>query len=174
MYAIVAVPFGDEPTILYLQHHRVASDGWLTDFLCVYCLEEFQQILAPIVGNCSLEHSCRCNVCLRQPPTLRGSASYSVSHLTFNVNQFTLNGMTLYEQYKHAVRSSLVPNHRQVPHTFPVLKCNFVRSRHCGTKRFNYRCVNPAERVVMWSTFYVKFCNRANDAIMALLNDRNY
>jgi len=119
MYAIVAVPFGDELTILYLQHHRASSDGWPTDFLCVYCLKEFQQVLAPIVGNCSLERSCRCKVCLRQPPTLRGSASYTLLHFTFNVNQFTLNGMTLYEQYKHAVRSSLVPNHRLVPHTFP-------------------------------------------------------
>jgi len=155
MYAIVAVPFGDEPTILYLQNHRVASDGCPTDFLCVYFLEEFQQVLAPIVGNCSLERSFRCHVCLRQQPTLRGSASYTLFHLTFNVNQFTLNGMTLYEQYKHAVRSSLVPNHRLVSHTFPVLKCNFVRSRRCGIKRFHYRCVNPAERVVvMWSTFH--------------------
>jgi len=175
MYAIVAVPFGDEPTILYLQHLRAASDGWPTDFLYVYCLEEFQQVLAPIVGNCNLERCCRWNVCLSQTPTLRNSASYTVFHVTFNVNQFTLNGMTLYEQFKHAVRSSLVPNHRLVPHTFPVLKCNFVRSRHCGIKRFHYRCVNPAERVVkMWSTFHVKFCDNANDAIMTLLNNRKY
>jgi len=83
--------------------------------------------------------------------------------------------MTLYEQYKHALRSSLVPNHRLVLHTFPVLKCNSVRSRHCGIKRFQYRCVKPAEGVdVRWSTFHVKFCNNANDAIMTLLNDRNY
>jgi len=66
MYAIVAVPFGDEPTILYLQHHRATSDGWPKDFLCVYCLEEFQQVLAQIVGNCSMERSYRCNVFLRQ------------------------------------------------------------------------------------------------------------
>ena len=91
-------------------------------------------------------------------------------YLTFNVNQFTLNGMTLYEQYKHVVLSNLVPSHRLVPHTFPLLKCNFVRNRHCGIKRFHYRCVNPAERVVMWSPFHVKFCNSADDAIMTLLN----
>ena len=59
------------------------------------------------------------------------------------------------------------PNHRLVPLTFPVMKCNFVRSRHCEIK--------PAERVVvMWATFHVKFCNNEDDAIMTLLNDRNY
>jgi len=54
MYAIDDVPFGEELTIMFLQHHPAASDGWPTDFLCVYCLEEFQQVLAQIVGNCNL------------------------------------------------------------------------------------------------------------------------
>ena len=137
--------------------------------------ELFGRIPTGTRADFSLERSCRCNVCLRQPPTLRGSASYTVFHLTFNVNQFTLNGMTQHEQYKHVVRSSLVPNRRLVPHTFHVLKYNFVRSRHCGIKRFHYRWANPVERiVVMWSNFHVKFCNNADDAIRILLIDKHY
>jgi len=42
LYAIVAVPFGNEPTIQYLQHHRAARDGCLTDFLCDYYFDEFK------------------------------------------------------------------------------------------------------------------------------------
>ena len=132
-------------------------------------------VLAPIVRNCSFERSCRCNVWIRQRPNLKVSASYNVFHLTFNVDEFTLNGSILCEQYKHVVHSSLVTKHRLFPHIFPVLKSNFVRSRHSGIKWFHNRCVIPAERfAVMWSTFHAKFCRSADDAIMTLLNDRNY
>jgi len=138
--------------------------------VCKYSIRYSRRLSAIVVWNVPADA-----MCLRQPPNLRGSASYNLFHVTFNVNKFTLNAMNLHEQYKHAVRSSLVPNHRLVPHTFPVLKCNFVRSRHCGIKRFHYRCVIPTERVVvMWSRFHVKFCNNANDAITTLLNVRNY
>jgi len=68
------------------------------------------------------ERSCRLNLCLRQPPTLRGLASYTVFHFTFHFNQFTLPCITLYKQYQHAVNSNIVPNQKFIPHTYPVLK----------------------------------------------------
>jgi len=127
------VPFGDEPTIRCPKYHQAASDSWQTDFLYVYCLEEFQQVLVPIVSNCILEVSCRCNLFLRQPPKLKGSASYTVFDLTFNINQFTLNGMTLYEKYKLVVRSSLVPNHRTVSTHISRINPSVWNDEYCSS-----------------------------------------
>jgi len=53
-------------------------------------VDEFKKVNAPVVGNYIHGVSCICNVCLRQPPTLKGSASHAVYHLTFNVVQFAL------------------------------------------------------------------------------------
>jgi len=81
MYAIVAVPFGDEPTILYLQHHRAASDGWPTEFLWVNCLEEFQQVLALIlVWNVPAD--AMCVSVNRRPSEVRLRILFSISHST--------------------------------------------------------------------------------------------
>jgi len=167
MYAVVAAPF-DTPKILYLQHHRAGSDGWRSDFFCDHCFDEFKTVLSPVVGNCSHGESCICNVCFRQPPTLTGSASHVVLHLTFNVVQFALTNRTLYEQYRYAVHSNYVPKCKLVPQTYPVLRCNFVRWRHFGIKRFPDGCVSPSKRMpVMLSTFL-------DETIETLMDDRNY
>ena len=81
IYAIVAVPLGDEPTILCLQHHRVANDGWPSDFLCMYCLQEFQQVLgrlsAIVVWNVPADAMC---VCVnRRPSEFRHRILFSIS-----------------------------------------------------------------------------------------------
>jgi len=75
-YSIVCVPF-NTPTVLYLQHHRSNSEGWKSLVLCNNCVKEILNILKPMVGNCISDPSCRCNVCLRQPPSLRNLASHS-------------------------------------------------------------------------------------------------
>jgi hypothetical protein len=67
-YAIVAVPF-EIPTIFYLKHYRATSEGWKTSLLCEICFDEYREILAPYISPSS-GPSCRCTVCLRQPPSL--------------------------------------------------------------------------------------------------------
>jgi predicted amidophosphoribosyltransferase len=81
MFAKVCVPF-DTPTVLYLNHYRATSDGWSSVNVCDECMEDFKRILLPFVGNCTSDPSCRCNVCLRQPPSLKNLALYSFqSHI---------------------------------------------------------------------------------------------
>jgi len=127
MYAKVCVSL-NTTTVFYLHHHRAASDGWTSDCLCDGYLEEFRLILQPFVGNCTYGRSCGCNVCLRQPPSLRGLASHTVFRLTFNLSEFALTIGTLYHQYFYAVEWNIFPDHRLVPLTFSRLQCTF-----CGT-----------------------------------------
>ena len=95
-YSIVCVPL-NTPTILYSQHHMSNSDGWESLGLCNDCLKEILSVLRPMVGNCTLDSSCRCIVCLRQPPSIRNLASHTVFHYAFNLSQFTLTDRTLYQ-----------------------------------------------------------------------------
>jgi len=110
MYAIICVPL-DTPTVFYLHHHGAVSGGWKPDSPCKECMEEFQTILRQFIGNCTGTRSCTCNECLRQAPSLRSLAPYTVFHLPFNLSEFTLTHRTLYHQY--------VLVDRLIPPTFP-------------------------------------------------------
>jgi len=55
MYSVICVP-PNTPTVLYINHHRAARDGWTSDTLCDECLEEFRLLLNPFVGNCTYLH----------------------------------------------------------------------------------------------------------------------
>jgi hypothetical protein len=81
MYAIVPIPTDNlpPPCILYMKHHRAASDVWMMNSLCDPCLQEFLSLIYPITDECNFEPSCSCNICLHQPPSLRGLASHVVS-----------------------------------------------------------------------------------------------
>jgi len=80
MYGIICVSL-DTPAVFYLHHHGKTSGGWSPDSLCRKCLKEYQHILRKFIGNCTGTSSCRCNVCLRQAPSIRNLASYTVSIL---------------------------------------------------------------------------------------------
>ena len=61
IYVIVRVPI-DTPIVFSLNHHRAASDGWISDILCDECSEKFGHVLQLFVDNCTYERSCKCNV----------------------------------------------------------------------------------------------------------------
>jgi len=131
-----------------------------------YCIYSIVNLLVSIgqrnlracnVSKNSKRHSCRFSaivalkvpadaICHRRPPTLTGLVSYTLFHLTPKVDQFTLTGSTLSEQYLYVLQFGFVLKHKVNPDTFPVLKCNFIRLRHWGIKRFHNI---PTERVAV-------------------------
>jgi len=170
MYAIVCVPI-DTPTLLHLFQHRVVSDGWNSASLCLECSVDLRRTLQPFVGPSNGERSCGCNICLRQPLSLRNLASHTVFHLTFNLTSFTLTDKKLYHQYVYAVESNVVPDDRLVPLSFSHLICSFVRDkRHIFSKRFHDSCVIPSERY--WSTAYIELHATIGEAITKLRQEK--
>ena len=171
-YSIVCVPL-NTATDLYIQHHRAASDGCESVVLWNDCLKELLSILQRMVGYCTLDPSCRCNVYLRQPPTLRNLVSHTVFHYTFNLSQFTLTDRTLYHQYLYAVESQTVSEENLVPdtiYTLGSLKCWFVLDKRCSnSKRFHRDCVSPSERHCY--TTHEIFFENADKAIASLCDD---
>ena len=96
--------------VLYLHHYRSTSDSWRTYNLCATCFRDCTPSARKFVANCTFPNSCKCNVWLRQPPTLRNLVSHSVFHHTFNFSEFKLTGRTLFHQYVHAAASLLFPS----------------------------------------------------------------
>jgi len=171
-YSIVCVPL-NTPTVLYLQDHRSNSDGWESLVLCNDCFKEILSILQLMVGNCTLDPSCRCNVCLRQPPSLRNLVSHTVFHYTLNLSEFILTDRTLYHQYLYAVESQTVSEEKLVPdtiYTLGSLKCWFVLDKRCGnSKRFHHDCVSPSD--LHCYTTHVMYFEDAEEAIASLCDD---
>ena len=172
MHAIVCFPL-DTPTVVYLYHHRAASDVSKSDRQCHEFSENFQSVLQPMVGTCNSDPSCGCNMCLRHPPSLRNLSSHTVFHLTFNLSQFTLSDRTFYHQYPYDVESQTVSEEELVPLTvliFSSLKCTFVLDKRCAnSKRFHRDCVIPSERYC--STTYKIFFEGPEEAIATLCDD---
>ena len=108
--------------------------------------------------QCSDSTSCKCHVCLRQSPSLRGLASYAVFHITNNLFEFTLSSETLYHHYVRAVKSEIVPAERLIPTTFPHLRCTFARSNeYLSVKRYHKACVDPYQ--FPWYTQTGEYCD---------------
>jgi len=165
----VGVPL-DSPKILYLRHHGAESSGWTQTSLCKRCVKYYQPRTKPFLPQCTDSSSCECNVCVRQPPSLRSPASYTVFHITANISEFTLTSYTLYDNYIHAVRSNLVPEDRLIPFTFPHLRCAFARGMGCR-RRFHKTCVDPA--LFPWYTHTDDYCYSRAEVIARLCDDRH-
>jgi len=90
------------------------------------------------IPMCTNSISCRCHVCLRQPPSLRSLASFTVFHITNNLSEFTLLSETLYQHYVRA--------NRLIPDYFRHLRCTFARGPSTPSiKRYHKDCVDPSE-----------------------------
>jgi len=134
------------PTVLYLRHHRATSGGWTQSSLCTPCFLNYMPVLGDFIPMCTYSSSCRFQVCLRQPPSLRSLASYSVFHITNNLSEFTVSSKTLYQHYVRAVESNIVPIDRLIPDSLPHLRCTFARGKDSrSVKRYHKACVDPSQ-----------------------------
>jgi len=145
LFAITAVPFPNEIIrVAYLKHYRGASDGLTMRGLCYTGTEFHTRSTVTLYSQhtCKLPKDCACNICLRQPPSLRGLTSQAVFHLTFNIENFKLSPDTTYDLFEYAVRSNRVPIQNLIPNSFPILNLMFTHEsnsvlnlhRHCANK----------------------------------------
>ena len=86
--------------------------------------------------------TCHCNICVRQPPSLRDSASHILFRCVFDLERFELTCYTTYSQYKFAVTSGRVDELHLLPH-FPRIELRF--RCHTYEDRFHYRCQGELE-----------------------------
>jgi hypothetical protein len=86
---------------------------------------KYQQILRSI-SDCRLPAAdCRCNICVRQPPSLGDSAAHLVFNNLFNLEQFELTVDTTFQQYVFAVKSGRANFWNLLPPEFPSIRIWF-------------------------------------------------
>ena len=89
---------------------------------CTPCTRQYQAALRPMI-NCQLPAACRCNVCLRQPPSLRDAASHVLFRHVYTIrHSFHLGPNTTFNEYVYAVRSRRVNWERLLPPEFPNIR----------------------------------------------------
>ena len=117
------LPFGISPTrTVCLRYFRSGSDGWRDEVNCTPCTRQYQAALRPML-NCQLPAACRCNVFLRQPPSLHGGASHVLFRQVYTIrHSFRLGASTTFNEYVYAVRSGRVDEERLLPPEFPCIR----------------------------------------------------
>jgi hypothetical protein len=170
-FALTLIPSGfteGNPILLGLKYYRALSDGWKDGSNCTACMEDYRRSVRGD-GGCLLRNTCRCNVCLRQPPKLFDLAQYVYSKMVYNLDQFMITQDTTYGQYVYAAHSTVVRYTQLLPPTYPNinLHCRFDTLTHrlyskcpgrgswngCLYRTFSCVCVTHFRHCTMMNTY---------------------
>jgi hypothetical protein len=105
--------------LLCLRHNRVACMWWTFVSGCVQCRNHFRERLRPRTGCLAPAVTCSCNICRRQPPTLRDMSSQVLFTMSCNLDLFELTRDVTHEQYVYANTSGQTGVLGVLPHRLP-------------------------------------------------------
>jgi len=144
-YAILLFPSNcRRPPMLFLKYYRAATDGWSDSDECEACTERYQEALRPY-HYCVHPDICRCNICVRNPPSLRDSASHTLFTCVLDIELFELTHNTTYTQYRFAVTSGRVDELHLLPPRFPRMEIRFRYDWNSFEERFHHHCQGGLE-----------------------------
>jgi hypothetical protein len=167
------VPFPNEIIrVTCLKPYRAASDGLTMRALCYTCTEFHTRHTTKTYSphTCKLSKDCACNLCLRQPPSVRGLASQAVFHLTFNIENFKLSPEITYDQFEYAVRSNQVPVQNLIPDTYPILSRRFTHETNNDLKLYRH-CANETG-FDLWSIRQSKYFCTFEEMVQSLIREK--
>ena len=139
---------------------------------CDSCATYSTRRVQNYISGCTKTDDCRCNVCLRQPPTLKNLASHSVFNILFYSDRFVLSSTTTYEEYKFVVNSKKLSSSRLLPQdSFPNFCYVYYVHSRSPTARMHWACCNllPRQYVIRNVTFSSKEC-----AGESIINDKQF
>jgi hypothetical protein len=116
---------------------------------CDVCTATFRGNLR-IYMNCEApEEPCNCNVCVRQPPTLRDMASRTLLSLSLQPERFELTREVTHSEFVHAVDSERARVERCLPPGFRTLTLRFTY-QYCSHLPFHpwYNPTLPWQAIV--------------------------
>ena len=74
-----------EIRLLCLRYYAVPSVGWSHGSGCAICRDTTRQQIRHLTGCLAPAESCRCNICVRQPPSLKALAFHAHFTLVLNI-----------------------------------------------------------------------------------------
>jgi hypothetical protein len=143
-YATALIPSDIEsrsppPKLMCLKYYRADSDGWKDAANCDTCVEQYQTTVGTQCDS-SLPELYFCTICLRQPPSLFGSALHIYTKLVHNLVRFELTPDTTYEQYVYANESKQVNPGNLLPPEFPEVRIWFTYDHPDFEQKFHRDC----------------------------------
>ena len=82
---ILPDPVCAEIRLLCLRYYAVPSVGWSYGSGCAICRDTTRQQIRHLTGCLAPAESCRCNICVRQPPSLKALAFHAHFTLVLNI-----------------------------------------------------------------------------------------
>jgi len=158
----------------FLKHYRAESDGCTTRLFCDSCASYSRRRVQNYILGCTKTDGCRCNVCLRQPPTLKSLASHSVFNVLFDLDHFVLSSTTTYEECKFVANSKKVSSFRLLPpDSFPDFRYVYYVLSQSPTARIHWACCALLNYEEIWSVIRnVKFSRES--AVVSIVNDKQF
>jgi hypothetical protein len=163
-FALTLIPSdftGGKPMLLGLKYYRAISDGWKDGSNFTACMEDYRRSVRDDVG-CLLRHTCRCNVCLCQPPKLFYLAQRVYSKFVYNLDRFMLTPDTTYGQYVYAAHSTVKQYTQLLPPTYTNI------TLHRWFETLTHRLQSDCPGSCLYRTF-----SRVGDALSELYHDEN-
>ena len=120
-YGMIIVPSRAAGDILLYVHNHWAEIEGDDSRACNTCLWSADPRYYYDFG-CRKPEECTCNLCCKQPLSLKSAASEIVFRLVFNIEKFRLDSDTTYDQYVYVAQHYVnIPIERLVPFTgFPT------------------------------------------------------
>ena len=158
-------------TMHFLHYHRILSDGWLDPYNCDDCVVEYRESIPDLVPCHAPDEACSCNICLRQPPSLRLSALHAINTLIYDLERFELSALTTYDEYVYVVRSGEASNSQILPPEYPEIRVWYHHDFLADSPaRFHRHCSGAGP----WATFTCSTFPSHDEAIAKLIDYRTH
>jgi hypothetical protein len=140
--------------------------------MCRPCNDRLRNVLSPC-SSCRQSSTCACHVCIRQPPTLKGTASRVVLHLLYNLPELTLSHDTTYPHYVFVVNNRPLPIAKLVPLDYNTLDVIFAVFESSPNQRFHFEYIPGNMPDLPWYGRSQQRFDSAIDCLAALVNNRH-
>jgi hypothetical protein len=163
-----------ETKIYYLKNFRAESDRWSSFIYCDYCITLCKNSLRGCTFSCNQSDTCKCNLCLSQPPTLKSLASRSVFYDLYHLDKFVLSATITYEQYRFAANSKKVTYGRLLPDTFPVITFEYFYRATFENERMHRKCCpDLQDEGTCFGSFYENFVS-AQETVKSIVDYKEF
>ena len=121
IYANALFPDRERFTIrlLCVRHYDEPIVGWTFSSGCSICEIATRPQVLPFTACQGAAGACHCNICARQPPSLKALAFNAYFTLVRNIEQFQLSRHVTYSQYRAACGLGRVDIEQLIPPEFP-------------------------------------------------------
>ena len=119
-------------------------------------VSSYKRVLRNNTFGCDLSRTCKCNMCLRQPPSLKRLASHFAFNFLFNLDQFHLLRLHTSNINLHSIPSRYLSEN-----SCPILRSIWISEPEVA------RCMLPAlvgrgNLVLRWK-LNIRFCRQGSD-----------